>query len=154
MLFHRFIQAIQTHALEITAATLAEFRRDPSVEHVALQPDAEVLSWGTEILKRLGTWVSGGDDEGMAAYYRERGATRLQQGVPLHEAVRGLQILKHKTVEFSRSEGFAQNAVEIYAQEELEFRINRFFDVVMYNLVRGYEEALKSSVRTAATATR
>jgi hypothetical protein len=55
-----------------------------------------------------------------------------------------------------RDQGTPTNTVELYAEEELEYRVGQFFDCLVYHLVKGYEMAMKAQpqqVRIAATAT-
>jgi hypothetical protein len=33
--------------------------------------------------------------------------------------------------------------IELYAEEELEHRVGRFFDFMLYHVVRGYEAAMR-----------
>ena len=40
--------------------------------------------------------------------------------------------------------GLPQTSLEIYAEEELEHRLNRFMDFLVYHHVRGYEAALRN----------
>jgi hypothetical protein len=42
--------------------------------------------------------------------------------------------------------------MQLYAEEELEHRVGRFFDILVYHLVKGYESALRTSARVAAFA--
>ena len=54
-----------------------------------------------------------------------------------------MHLIKDKMLDFIRSRGFAANALEIYAEEELEHRVGKFFDNLTYHMVHGYESALK-----------
>jgi hypothetical protein len=40
--------------------------------------------------------------------------------------------------------------VEVHAEEGLEHRLDRFFDWLVYHLVRGYEEALRKAAHLVA----
>ena len=55
--------------------------------------------------------------------------------------------LKYETVDYIRNQGFPQTSLEIYAEEELEHRLNRFIDFLVYHMVRGYEAALRNPRR-------
>jgi hypothetical protein len=60
-----------------------------------------------------------------------------------------MHILKDKIVGFVHEEGLSMNAIQVYAQGELEQRIGQFFDALVYHVVRGYEHASHSAYRVA-----
>jgi hypothetical protein len=77
------------------------------------------------------------------------GRVRFEQNVPLHEAVRRIHLLKDKIIGFIHEQGLPMTALDLYGEEELEFKINRFFDAMIYQLVRGYEDAQRVSALVA-----
>ncbi len=82
--------------------------------------------------------------------YSVLGKTRFEENIPLHEAVLRFHILKEIVIEFIHEQGFAVNAVQLYAEEELELRLGRFIDAGVYHVVRGYENALRRAARLAS----
>ena len=76
--------------------------------------------------------------------------SRLTQQVPLHESVRGLCILREKMLDYVQENFFAKNSLELCAEEELERRLGRFFDLLVCGLVRGYERALRLAAHVEA----
>ncbi len=78
------------------------------------------------------------------------GRARFEEGIPLHESVRGFQIVKEKIIDFIHEQGTAKTSVELYAEEELELRLSGFFDVLVYHLIRGYEGAWRRTRQAAA----
>ena len=103
--------------------------------------DPDLLNWAREILVALKSWTLAGEDERLAIQYNELGRVRFENSVPLYEVVRCLHILKLRVTGFVRDHAFAQNALELYAQEELGHNIGLFFDWLLYTIARGYEEA-------------
>jgi hypothetical protein len=146
MLSHRLIEQIESHWEPITARVLCDIRCERELEHIARLPESELAEWGRSILKNFGHWLEGQDDD-LGRRYETLGKLRYEEGVPLHEAVHGLHLLKQRILDFVRAQGFAQTTVEIYAEEELEYRVGRFFDWLVWHLVRGYEAALRSAAR-------
>ena len=80
--------------------------------------------------------------------YRALGSARFEESIPLHEAVLRLLLLKDSIIEFVYEQGLPMTALDLYTQEELEHRISRFFDIAVYNIVCGYEEALHEAARS------
>jgi len=69
------------------------------------------------------------------------GRERLEQAVPLHECVRDLCVLRETLLDYVEEHTFNKDSVELYAEEELDRRVGRFFDLLIVHLVRGYERA-------------
>lgn len=150
MLSHKLIQAIESHCDPIMAALICQIRGDPDLTHMRRLPDLELREWGCAILKNLDTWLLAGRDVSLAKRYEALGRLRFEESIPLHEAVHALHLLKDKTIDFVRESGFAQTAAQVYAEEELEYLVGRFFDWLVYHLVRGYEEALRRAAHVAS----
>lgn len=141
MYSNRLIQSIENHWEEIAAAAIRRIRKEEHVPHIQKLSDVELQNWAHDILNALQWKALGNDDKTLTSEYQELGRLRFETSVNLYEVVRCLHILKIKIIEFVRNRGFAQNSMEVYAQEELEHCIGLFFDWALYNIVRGYEEA-------------
>ena len=150
MLASKLIRLIEDHWETITSTTITEIRQDRTFEHIARLPDSELLEWGEGILRNLSRWILEGREGEVAERYEGLGQRRFREAVPLHEAVRGLQVLKDILVEFVRNQGMGHTTMEIYAEEELEHRLGKFFDCLVYRLVHGYEIALRKAAHLAA----
>jgi hypothetical protein len=118
--------------------------------NLAKRPDLEIREWCQAILQNLGSLLSSRKNEEVIHRFQVLGRTRHEEGIPLHEAVLRLQLLKDKIICFIHEQGFAQTAMQLYAEEELELRMGRFFDASVYHIVRGYEEALRIADRLAS----
>jgi hypothetical protein len=152
MLSAKLVQLIEDHWEGITNSILRQLRSDPKLAHIGLLPDSELRDTGRIMLKNLGASLTASrqDWRSLEEQYEGIGRVRFAENVPLHESVRALQIVKKKVVEFLRDHEFAQSTVAIYAEEELEHRLNEFFDDVIYYQVRGYEIALHQSIEARA----
>ena len=145
MFSSRLIQLIESHADQISAKVILQIREDPKLRELRELPESDLQDKAREILKNLGHWLLSKDDE-IARHYERLGRIRFEESVPLHEIVLALQIIKQKMINFARDQGMLDTAVNIYAEEELEYSVDRFFDHVIYHSVRGYEEALREAV--------
>jgi hypothetical protein len=156
MLSAKLIQLIEDHWEGITSVTIRQIRSDPKLLHIRNLPETELREVGRNILKNLGHWLTANRQEQrmVEEQYEGLGRVRFAENIPLHECVRGLQIVKQKVVEFMRDHEFAQSSVSIYAEEELEHRLNDFFDDLTYHEVYGYEGALREAVQHQAAAAR
>jgi hypothetical protein len=154
MLSAKLIQLIEDHWEGITTSILRQLRSDPRLLHVGKLPESELRDTGRTMLKNLGACLTANrqDWRSLQEQYEGIGRVRFAQNIPLHESVRALQVVKKKVVEFLRDHEFAQSTVSIYAEEELEHRLNEFFDELIYSQVRGYETALRQSIEAKAFA--
>ncbi len=75
---------------------------------------------------------------------------RFEEGVPLHEVMRALFLVKNKMVDFISEQGFNMDALTLYAEEELERRVDHFFDLLVIHLASGYESRWHRAMHAAA----
>jgi hypothetical protein len=152
MLSGRLVHLIEANAGSIAQQVISEIRRDPELQHVSKLADAELREYGQHLMDRFGDWLAKGSEQELAHYYEDTGRLRFEEGVPLYEAVRGLFLVKNKIIDFVLNQATARTYMEIYAEEELEHRVDRFFDILVCHLVKGYEIALRRAARSAAFA--
>lgn len=150
MVSAKFVQLIESHADQIAERVVAELRRSNRAPHIAALPETELRDSCHRVLRNLGHWLTASSEEEIARYYEERGRIRAAEGVPLHEAVYLLQLLKSRMLDYVRNQGIAQTSIDLYAEEELEHQVGRFFDAAVYHLIRGYEGALRAPLRAEA----
>ena len=141
MLSSKLIRMIESHTEQITAEAIQRVRHDPELSHLKTVSDSELRAGARHILKHLGDWLAESDDRQVASCYQGLGKQRYEESIPLDEIVRNYQNLKDLIVSYVRNQGVRETTLEIYAEEELEHLLSRFFDKVIYQVVRGYEGA-------------
>jgi hypothetical protein len=146
----KLIQVIETHGDVIARNILREVRHDPGLPQMARLSDQELRERGQEILKNLSHWLTQGHEQSLAHEYEALGRERFEEGVPLHEAVHALCIMRRKMVEFLDEQGTDRDSVELYAEEQFERRLSRFFDLLLIHLVCGYETAWRHATHLVA----
>jgi len=139
MVSGKLIQLIEANEGEISNRIMAEIHRDPGLTHLRMLSDAELRRRGNKIVKNLGHWLVSWNQEEMAKEFENLGKRRFEENIPLHEVVRALCVIKVKMIDFVNEQGFNLDALTLYAEEELERRVDRFFDLLVIHLVRGYE---------------
>jgi hypothetical protein len=150
MLSGKLIHLIEAHSDQITSRVIHQIRHDPQLKHIPGLPDAELRETGAHILENLGHWLASPKEEELANRYEQLGRVRFEEDVPLHEAVRCLCILKEKMLDFIQDQEVSKTPLQLYAEEELDRRIGRFFDVLLVHLVHGYERALRRAAHVGA----
>lgn len=150
MLSTRLVQLIEGHWDEIAQRLIVAVRNHPDMEQLSKRPEIELREWCREIVENLGDLLTAKQHEEVHRRYRVMGKSRFEENIPLHEAVLRFQLLKDKIVGFVHEQGFPMNAMQLYAEEELELRMGRFFDACVYQVVCGYEHALRRAARLAS----
>jgi hypothetical protein len=151
MVSAKLVQLIEEHWDNIARRAVRRIRGCADLPHLQQMPESEVHQICQRTLQNLGHWLMDVPDKEIAARYRDIGRQRCQDGMPLHEAVRGLQLMKSSVLDYIRDHGFAGSSIEILAEEELEHQLGDFYDLLVFHLVRGYEEALRRAHAMAAT---
>ena len=129
---------------------LEQFRSQSDMAHIRALPEIELREWGQNILHNLDHWLAAANEDELARHYEELGRLRFTEHVPLYESVRGLCILREKMIDYVQENFYAKNSLEFCAEEELERRLSRFFDLLMCHLVKGYERALRLAAHVEA----
>src|SRR5690242_5018700 len=150
MLSTKLVQLIENNWEEIAVRVIAAIRKNPDTSTLASRPELELREWCQQILENLGSLLVITKESEIRRRYQVMGQSRFEESIPLHEAVLRFQILHEKMIGFIHEQGFPMTALQLYAEEELELRISRYFDAMVYGVVKGYEDALRRSARLAS----
>ncbi len=150
MLSGKLIHLIEAHQEQIGTNVIDEIRHHPDMVHLRKLPDAELRERGQQILENLGHWLAAGFEMEIARRYENLGKARFEESIPIHESVRALTITKEKMFEFIDEQGIAKTSMDLYAEEEFERRVGRFFDALIIHMVRGSEAASRRAAHVAA----
>ena len=150
MLSGKLIRLVERHDEEILNRMLRTIRQDPELTHLAALPEGELRERGREILKNLGHWLEFSHEEKIEREYELIGKTRFHESVPLHESICGLCLMKDAMVDFVHDQGADRDCLALYAEEELERRVGRFFDLLVIHMARGYEVEWRHHTHAAA----
>ncbi|GIU76701.1 MAG: hypothetical protein KatS3mg004_3788 [Bryobacteraceae bacterium] len=141
MVSAKLVHQMEDHWEAITARFLRRLRQHSGLPHISRMPESELTETCRKLLKRLGHWLISCSEEEIANLYEKVGHDRYVQGIPLSESIRAVQLLKEACLDYIRDEAFVQTSVDLYAEEELELQLGRFFDLLIFYLARGYERA-------------
>ncbi|HLK46482.1 MAG TPA: hypothetical protein VKT49_00025 [Bryobacteraceae bacterium] len=150
MLSGKLIRLIETHQQEITDRLIRDMSRHPELTHLRQFPEAELRERSRSLLENLGYWLAQGNEEEIARKWEAIGRARFDEDVPLQESVHALFLIKEKMIDYIGEQGFPPDTLELYAEEELERRVGRFFDLLVLRLIRGYEGALRTALHATA----
>jgi hypothetical protein len=146
MISGNLVHLIETHGEEILDRVILRIRHDPEMPQLRAFLDSQLREYGQELLQNLGHWLETPNESDLARRYERLGRARFQEDVPLHESVRALCLMREKLLDFVEENMVSKNAVELYAEEEFDRRLGRFFDLLTIHLVHGYERARERAV--------
>ncbi|MFZ0292215.1 MAG: hypothetical protein WAL52_01330 [Candidatus Sulfotelmatobacter sp.] len=143
MFCYRFVRLIETHADTLAAGLEKKVMSSPSVKSFRTIPAHDLQERVYEIYRHLGEWLLGKNQADIERRYREIGARRARQNVPLAEVIQVIVFTKENLWDFLKSETIVDHAVEIMGELELLQMLEQFFDRATYFTAVGYQEQLE-----------
>jgi hypothetical protein len=137
----RLVQQIEDHWEAVHARFLRMLRAQPELVQINRLPESELQDISRRLLRNLSRYLSAGASTEISLIYERVGRENHLHGRPLSETIRGLQLLKAAAVGFVRDQGIFDTSVDLYAEEELEHALGHFFDLLIYHIALGYEQA-------------
>ena len=139
MFSYRLVRLIESHADALAAGLEEKVQASSQVSHFREIPAHELRERVYEIYRHLGEWLLGKNELDIEHRYREIGARRVQQNVPLSEVLQAIVLTKENLWEFLKSEAVIDHAIEIMGELELLQMLEMFFDRAIYYAAVGYE---------------
>ena len=151
MFSYRLVRLIESHADALASGLEKKVKGSLQVTHFRDIPAHELKERVYEIYRHLGEWLLGKNELDIEHRYREIGARRARQKVPLSEVVQAIVLTKENLWDFLKSEAVMDRAVEIMGELELLQMLEMFFERAIYFAVVGYEdEVVRGSLREGA----
>ena len=140
MFSYRLVRLIESHADALAAGLEERVQGSLQVTHFRDISAHELRERVYEIYRHLGEWLLGKNELDIEHRYREIGARRAAQKVPLSEVVQAIVLTKENLWEFLKSEAVMDRAIEIMGELELLQMLEMFFDRAIYYAAVGYED--------------
>jgi hypothetical protein len=150
MFSYRLVRLIESHADALAAGLEEKVQSNTQVTHFRDVSAQELRERVYEIYRHLGEWLLGKNELDVEQRYREIGARRARQNVPLSEVIQAIVLTKENLWEFLKSEAVIDRAVEIMGELELLQMLEMFFDRAIYYAAVGYEEEAACASRDEA----
>jgi len=148
----RLVRLIESHSENLANSLLHKVQHSPSTHSYAKVPPHELKERVFEIYQHLGDWLLGKSDLDIEQRYREIGARRFRQGVPLNELIWAIVLTRENLWEFLTWESGMDRPVEVFAELELLHLLGQFFDRAIYYASTGYEGARRAESPVEAVA--
>jgi len=143
MFSYRLVRLIETHADALAAGLEKKVLSSAYASAFRTIPAHELKERVYEIYRHLGDWLLGKNQEDIEQRYRQIGARRASQKVPLAEVIMAIVLTKENLWDFLKSEAVPDRAVEIMGELELLQMLEQFFDRAIYFAAVGYQEQIE-----------
>jgi hypothetical protein len=140
MFSYRLVRLIESHADALAAGLEERVLTSLQVPDFKNIPAHELRERVYEIYRHLGEWLLGKNELDIEHRYRDIGARRALQNVPLSQVIQAIVLTKENLWEFLKSEAVVDRAIEIMGEMELLQMLEMFFDRAIYYAAVGYEE--------------
>lgn len=147
MVSARLVHQIEDHWETISIRLAKRVHDTHELSHLKAWPDSEIREAARRILQNLGHWLISSGSHELAERYQQIGRQRCEEGFPCCEAVRAFQLMREETFSYIRDQGFLNTSMDVFAEEELALSLARFFDLLQYYIVMGYESRLRQPVK-------
>ncbi len=147
MFSYRLVRLIESHADALAAGLEERVQASCQIAHFREIPAHEVRERVYEIYRHLGEWLLGKNELDIEHRYKQIGARRARQNVPLSEVVQAIVLTKENLWDFLKSEAVMDRAIEIMGELELLQMLEMFFDRAIYYAAVGYEDEVAQASR-------
>src|ERR1700733_7846989 len=120
MISTRLVHLIESSGDQIIDRVAAQIRREPQMTHGKSIQEYELQGLGQDLLGHLGDWLSAGNGHDLGLRYERFGKLCYEQEIPLHEALRGMSLLREKMLDVAQENMISNSSIELYAEEELD----------------------------------
>ncbi|MGE3841145.1 MAG: RsbRD N-terminal domain-containing protein [Vicinamibacterales bacterium] len=141
MLSGYLVRFVEQHADILTDELVTDLLSNSKTASYRRLSRDELRQHCFEIYHGLGRWLGDTDDPALESRVEALGRERFHEGVPLSEQVYAVGLMKQHLREKIRSVGVVYSALELHNELHLSLLIGRFFDRMLYSLVKGYEMA-------------
>jgi hypothetical protein len=117
MFSYRLVRLIESHADTLAVGLEQRVRKHPQVPHYREMPELRDRIY--EIYSHLGDWLLGKNEAEVEVRYREIGARRARQRVPLSEVLQAIVLTRENLWDFLKTEAVLDRATEILGELEL-----------------------------------
>jgi hypothetical protein len=145
----RLIEIVEKDWEVIAQKAIGKVKTDPEVPNYRALTNDELRARARDLLAQLGHWLARRDEAGLARRYEDLGRQRFEEGMPLHEVIYKLQLLKRTVYEHARDQHLEVTAIELYAEQEFLGVMDEFFDRIIFRVCKGYSESEMDYAKTA-----
>src|SRR5580704_3605583 len=132
MLAYRLVRLIENNSGALAAGLLKKVQASDCTSSYHHVPPDELKQRVYEIYRHLGDWLLGKSEFDIERRYREIGARRAQQQVPVSQVIWTITLTKENLFAFMQRESVLDRPAEVFGEFELLQLLQQFFDHAIY----------------------
>ena len=141
MISVRLVAMIEDHAEQLTAGLVSDLQHHPRVPGYHRLAPLELHNRAYDVYHNLSKWVARGSESEIATIYTDLGKRRYHEGIPLSEVIFALILTKDHLLEYIKTSGLSDSALDLYQELELVHIVTQFVDRAIYHAAQGFEQA-------------
>lgn len=143
MVFNEIIYLIEKNSQVMAATWAKEMKEAPFCKTYHKLLDDQLINLGKNVYDNLGKWLDKDTPRiEIGRIYSAIGYERYYQGYPLCEIIYATHLTKKVLADFINSKGTLPTAMDLYNSMDFFDRLYDFYDIAVFYLVRGYQEAI------------
>lgn len=154
MLYYNMMETLRKNEYLLTRDLVAEIRSTPEAAHYHSLMDDALYDRIHQVIyhtyKRHSDWLDNESSKNtVTAHYSELGRQRHEEGIPLHEVIVTLFLIKKRVY---RCINERMDLEATYTQKQvtdLFLNVGFFFDRMVQSVVAGYQETAASKAKTS-----
>jgi hypothetical protein len=147
MIYYRIVDLIKHQPEKLAERWCEHIRRSVSTSTYQRLATEELAARHVRLFENLARWLEEtmGRDE-LRRFFHELGKDRYLEGIPLWEVNYALLIAKSDFRDLIQSQGLLDSSLEFYQAFGLLSSMDQFFDLGNFHIIRGYMQALYTSL--------
>lgn len=149
MIYMKIMELIKTDVDELTKRVVKDLHNRGETQYHKKFSEEFLYERVSDIYRGLSHWLDRATPkEEISKFYQELGRRRFEDGIPLHEVILFLMLIKRHLWLYLLEKHFFESSYELLKSLELNNRIVLFFDRAILATTLGYEEELIKDVKT------
>ncbi|HNU73864.1 MAG: hypothetical protein BWZ01_00038 [Deltaproteobacteria bacterium ADurb.BinA179] len=146
MIYSRLIKLIEDNANELTDRVYRDILTQEETKSYRTLPENVVRDRIFDVYSRLDSWLVKEKHTGeVQRSYTDLGRKRFKEGIPLHEVIMALMLIKRHLWLYVRENHFFDSTYQCFQALEMNNQVVLFFDRAVFFTIIGYEDASSSS---------
>jgi hypothetical protein len=141
MLYAKYIQLVEDHAVELTQKWVAEVKKNPATPSYKEMPDDLLYKRIYDVFRKLHIWILQNDpcDSETAAHYLNLGRERAGENIKLSEVTYSLILSRVVLWRYVLNQGMINSFFDLQQAFEFFQKVNNFYDKAIYLVSIGHE---------------
>jgi hypothetical protein len=149
MIYLKIMEVLKTDADHLSKRVVKDLLNRGETEYHKKYSEDIMYERVFDVYSTLGYWLDRArPKEEIRKHFRELGKKRFDDGIPLHEVIMFLMLIKRHLWLYLLEKHFFESSYELMKSLEMNNRVVLFFDRAILAASMGYEEELMKYVET------